>query len=764
MDADLIALRIKVTGGKSGAAEVKALNKEVAASGAAAKSAASQQAAANARLAKTATTLRSTGRALTTYATLPIVGVGVAAGVMALDFDRSMRNVNSIAQLPEKRFESLKHQVLELAGPTAQAPKTLAEGMYDLVSSGFNAAESVTVLKRSALAASAGLTTTEVSTKAVAASLNAYHLPAKKAGQVSDTLFETVNRGVLTFDELASTIGDTLPFAAQLHVNLGEVGSALSTMTKQGLSSAEAVTRTKNTLVTLIKPGEDLSKALKEIGMSGEELVAKQGLQGALETIVGTTKGNKDEIAALFPNIRALGGVLSLVGQNAKFANEDLAAFKTTTGATNKVLKEQEKSFGFQLQRGWAELQAVLIELGEDLLPIVIPFVIELAEAARSAVSWFAELPPPLQKAGLALAGIVALAGPFMMMTGSILQMGVALSTLGAGGALAGAGVGVGALGGVALVLGAEVAAFMILYNKVKWFRDATDVIWKVAGNQMLFLLSPIALLIRHFDMLKGSAGRVVNAVVGFFGSLPSRVMTGLRALPHLMGLMVGRLIGLWLTLPFRIPALIVQMRTRVISLVSSLAPKLAALGLRAITALARGIVSGAPAVYRFFSALPGKIEASIHAAAGRLFSLGRSIASQIASGLAQGLMDTLPGPVKDALGKVGGVAGDVGGFIGGIVPGNAEGTTYWQGGLTLVGERGPELVSLPRASQVVPAAPTRRLLAPFDRSPKPAALAERIRSGKGRSRVLVPVVLKVGKKVLAEANVEAEEDARARL
>jgi hypothetical protein len=36
-------------------------------------------------------------------------------------------------------------------------------------------------------------------------------------------------------------------------------------------------------------------------------------------------------------------------------------------------------------------------------------------------------------------------------------------------------------------------------------------------------------------------------------------------------------------------------------------------------------------------------------------------------------------------------------------LPGNANGTPNWRGGLTWVGERGKELVNLPRGSQVIP-------------------------------------------------------------
>lgn len=236
-------------------------------------------------------TSNSFGSRVATAAKTGAIGIGLlgAASVkMAVDFDKSMRNVNSIAQLPEKKLQALEKRVQSLAGKTAQSPKVLAEGLYDLVSSGFDADESMTVLKASANAATAGLTDTATSTKAVAAVLNAYREPAKKAGDVSDLLFQTVNKGVVSFDELSSTIGDVLPFASSLGVKLNEVGAATATMTKAGISPAETMTRLKAVMSALIKPSEDLTGTLKDMGYeSGESLIQSKGLQGALEALEG---------------------------------------------------------------------------------------------------------------------------------------------------------------------------------------------------------------------------------------------------------------------------------------------------------------------------------------------------------------------------------------------------------------------------------------------------------------------------------------------
>src|SRR4051812_13321153 len=74
-------------------------------------------------------------------ATAAVTGIASAvAGVkkiaeVTVEFDKSMRNVNSIAHLNEKQFQRLSTSVRKLGADTAQAPRTLAAGLYDLVSS-----------------------------------------------------------------------------------------------------------------------------------------------------------------------------------------------------------------------------------------------------------------------------------------------------------------------------------------------------------------------------------------------------------------------------------------------------------------------------------------------------------------------------------------------------------------------------------------------------------------------------------------------------
>lgn len=80
----------------------------------------------------------------------------------------------------------------------------------------------------------------------------------------------------------------------------------------------------------------------------------------------------------------------------------------------------------------------------------------------------------------------------------------------------------------------------------------------------------------------------------------------------------------------------------------------------------------------------------------------GKSAADAFSNALgriAQKLLDMAFDDLFTGLFKGGGG----GGFLGGLIPGFATGTNYAPGGLAIVGERGPELVNLPRGSQVIP-------------------------------------------------------------
>jgi hypothetical protein len=104
---------------------------------------------------------------------------------------------------------------------------------------------------------------------------------------------------------------------------------------------------------------------------------------------------------------------------------------------------------------------------------------------------------------------------------------------------------------------------------------------------------------------------------------------------------------------------------------------------------------------YRY--AIEGGLYAAIH---GGGKGLMRYLADEFQRGFAESLADGLSKVLADVAGgsKGSGWASFAKSIASAFSIGqNANGTTNWRGGLTLVGERGAELVNLPRGSQVIP-------------------------------------------------------------
>lgn len=306
-------------------------------------------------------------------------GVAVAAGLAyagkaAAEFETRMRNVNSISGLSEKALAGLGKEVLGLSKVLPQSANNLAEGLYDVASSGFQGSEGLLVLKSSAEAASAGLSTTAVAAKGITAVLNAYGLGAGEARDVSDALFQTVNLGVLTFEELASNIGDVVGTAAAAGVSIGEVGAAIAAMTLAGISAAESSTSLNRVIQSVIQPSDALAMVLQSVGYeSGTQAIEVDGLRGVMEKLRVTTGGNVESLLQLFPEIRAARGAFALMsasGENYKKTSDGIADADKRQGATRKALKEQMKAVSAQFQLFTNRLNAGAITLGGKLLPV----------------------------------------------------------------------------------------------------------------------------------------------------------------------------------------------------------------------------------------------------------------------------------------------------------------------------------------------------------------------------------------------------------
>lgn len=373
-------------------------------------------------MAKVGAKLRSTGRQLSAGLTLPLVGAGVAVSRLSLSFSDALTQIRALVGASDKQMARYREGILKLSTESTKGPTELAESLYYLASSGFEGAAALRILRASAKASSAGLGDTQSVASTVAAAVNAYGEKALSASAATDVLVAAVREGTAEPAELANALGRVIAPAEAVGVEFGEVGGAVAGLTLTGLNAAEAVTALRGVLVTFLGPGKQAKDTLKEFGMTSkgvQEAIAKDGLLPALQDIRDTFGENRDAMRKVFPNIRAFNGFLSLTGKNAKKNAEAIREVTNSTGDTDKAFRKASEAVGFKFRNAIARLQASLITFGDILLPIVADVADKLAGLARG----FANLPPTAQKL-IVWAGIIAAAlGPVMFIMGSLIGL-----------------------------------------------------------------------------------------------------------------------------------------------------------------------------------------------------------------------------------------------------------------------------------------------------------------------------------------------------
>lgn len=488
---------------------------------------------------KLKSSLNTLGTQMTTMFTVPIVAAGAAGIKLAMDLDKSMRNIQSITKQTDESLGALSDTFVEMSTDmtkTTDTAQNLANAFYDIVGSGFEGADAMKVLEVATKAASAGLTTTQNSVKGITAVLNAYNLKADDAAHVSDLLFETVNRGVGTFEELNASLSNVIPTSAAMNISLEEVMAAMATMSKQGFSFAESSVALNQAMTALISPSEAMSKAISELGYSsGQAMVDALGFSGAMQALAEHTGGSQEQMAALFGNVRAMRAAFALTGDAANMFSEDLIAMAQASGATEAAFAEQMKSFDAVWKNFQNTLNAALIEIGQALLPLLTQF---LQTAVIPLVQWFRSLDDTTKAWIIGIAGVIATVGPLLLLIGQLIGAFQAIATIAP--ILAG---GISAIGG----------AFALLFTPLGLF--------------VAFVAIAVAAILGNWfglrDALVNSVGAIVNAVsqVGdaFKGAgnmvaqgwenIYHQVGTTLAQIAQIVGITLGRLAVIGLTI-----------------------------------------------------------------------------------------------------------------------------------------------------------------------------------------------------------------------
>ena len=326
--------------------------------------------------------------ALKSKTALAFAAVGAAAAKMASDFESSMTKIETLVGRSAAEVERMEHAVKQLAGETARAPNELAEAMFFIASAGLEGSAATDVLTASARASAVGLGDTATIADLATSALNAYGAENLSAVKATDILTAAVREGKLQSDELAGSMGRVLPIASAMGVGFDEVGAAFAALSRTGTNASEAATQLRQILASILRPTKQSEEAMQGLGLSAAGLrqqIKDEGLLSVLKTLAETFDGQSDAAALVFGNIRALMGVMDLLGKNSGTTEEIFGRMADTTGMVDQAFERVAETSGFKMNQAMTDLKLTMIELGDAILPVVVPII----EGFASVVSMF---------------------------------------------------------------------------------------------------------------------------------------------------------------------------------------------------------------------------------------------------------------------------------------------------------------------------------------------------------------------------------------
>lgn len=338
-----------------------------------------------------------------------------ACSQSAAEFETSVAKVSTLVDTNKVSMRSMRDELLQLSGDTGKSVNDLSDATYQAISASVEVGNAIATVDKANKLAVGGFTSSATAVDVLTTALNAYNLSADQTEYISDILVTTQNLGKTTVDELASSVGKTIPLAAAYNVEMDNLSTAYAQLTKNGIATAEAGTYIKSMLNELGDSSSNVAKVLKdETGRTFAELSSEgKSIGDVLDVLVDSVNGNLTKFNELWGSVEAGTGALSLAKAGSDAYNDTLMAMKDSAGATELAYSKMMDTTEAASQKFSNSAQNVAIAIGDDLNPCLEAMYNAGSNVLNIFASWIDQCPALSGAiAGLAVAiGAMGLAG-----------------------------------------------------------------------------------------------------------------------------------------------------------------------------------------------------------------------------------------------------------------------------------------------------------------------------------------------------------------
>lgn len=490
-------------------------------------------------------------------------GFSVKQGIEGInELDSAVRKVKSIAG-DRLGMDEIEQQLKDFSFQFGVEIPNAGDIMYESFSASVPEELISQVMELSHMMATAGFTTDEEALKLLATTANAFDLKtAEGYANLADQFLKTQELGLIQVGGMAQGYGVINSLSKSIGATTVEQNAAIATMTKMGMQEPEAITAYRSILNEFLKPISDTTAGhLSRLGLGEDFLTAKSfekhGFGGAMKKVMEATKGDLDEIAKIFKNIRGKTGATIFTGEGMGEYERIFELISDPEDALKDAMEVMEGSIAYQWNIFKKRIKSLNTEfyqsgeLGEGISSMLErankwlednrdDIIKSMNDITDSIADMFVTIKDNKENIALALKFFTGLymltkgASAFATIVDNFetigrvlgkMKIGDIVTRLGDGKILAAISkIGV-ALGGLALW---EVAALLlVIVVTVGHFKDHTDELKESLEGLKTAIKFVVALVLKAIYAI----GKLIEVVVKFFGNAVNAIWEFMDAL-----------------------------------------------------------------------------------------------------------------------------------------------------------------------------------------------------------------------------------------
>lgn len=610
--------------------------------------------------------VESAGKTLTAAVTLPIAGLGAASYKNFESVDKSLKLVQATMGDSKYATADLEEALKSAAVNSIYSMDDAASATVNFARQGWDAAQTANMLAPSMALAAGTATDLDAVTSGLGNALKAFGADASEAAHYTDMMTVAQAQANTNVQGLFDAMSVAGPIAKTVGWGFEDIATLTGVFGDASIDASEGANALKTGLARLAAPAKEGREAMKQLGIN---VFNADGSMKAMPEVIGELQRGFTGLSEQ----ESLASASAIFGKNqmSKWLAlingpgiESLQEMRDNISGASGQAQSAADAMVTPLERLSSTFDVFKYTVGDTIASAVVPMI----EKATELADKFRQLSPEEQQHIVKMALMAAAIGPVLLMFGKLIifssQVFGAISKL--RGAIAGikkatdiAKMGIGALTSPMALAVVAVAA----------------------------LIAIIAIVVTHFDQFKEAAGRAMQAIQ-----------------PHIANLQTS----------------FAEFSAVAGPIITTLSDLIGVMLVGAFEALMVGAGPVIDGIALIFSGLGDTISGVIGLVVSLINGDWKGAIDNMKK-IVEGPTKVIAGAFEAISGAVNGVASALGGAIqkfkeftgaaklpkikggAGLEDGNATGTPHWKGGWSWVGEKGPELIHMPKGTEVLP-------------------------------------------------------------